>query len=456
MRAARGEIAEKPLWRQMLVFFLPILFGTFFQQLYNTADAVIVGRFVGKEALASVGGSSGSIINLLVGFFVGLSNGVTVIIAQSYGARNKETIRLAVHTGMALALAGGAVLTVFGIAAAGAALRWMGTPEDVFASSRIYLIICFAGMIPNLVYNIGSGVLRAVGDSRRPLYFLIATCIVNIVLDIAFVAGLRMGVAGAALATVLSQTVSAVLVLLVLTRTHDVYRLNLREIHFHGPMLRRTIQIGVPSGIQSAMYSISNLLIQASVNSFGTDTMAAWTAFQKIDALNWMGSGAFGIAVSTFAGQSYGAGDYARMKKTVRCGAVMDGIYAGSLSLLMVFGGRYALHLFLGDGAVIAYGVTMIRFIASGYVLFVPIELLSAVCRSAGDTLRPTAMTAAGICGLRVVWLFTVLAHWHYREVLFACYPISWIVTSALFIAYYFRGNWLHVIPKAAAVKEGA
>lgn len=431
----------------MLRFFLPILFGTLFQQLYNTVDAVIVGRFVGKEALAAVGGSSASIINLLVGFFVGLSNGVTVIIAQSYGARNRENIRLAVHTGMALAIAGGAVLTVTGIALSGTALGWMDTPADVFSHSQAYLVICFAGMIPNLIYNIGSGILRAVGDSRRPLYFLIATCIVNIVLDLLFVRFLHMGVAGAALATVLSQTVSAWLVLLVLTRTQDVYRLDLRSIRFHGPTLRRTIRIGVPSGIQSAMYAISNLLIQASVNSFGTDTMAAWTAFQKIDALNWMGSGAFGIAVSTFAGQSYGAGNYARMKKTVRCGAVMNLLYAGSLSVAMLLGGRYALRLFLDDEAVIVYGVTMIRFIASGYILFIPIELLSAVCRSAGDTLRPTLMTAAGICGLRVAWIFTVLARRHSREVLFACYPISWIVTSLFFIVYYFRGKWLRIIP---------
>ncbi len=431
------------LWKQMLLFFLPILFGTFFQQLYNTVDAVIVGKFVGTEALASVGGSSGSIINLLVGFFVGLSNGATVMIAQSYGAGDRKTIDLAVHTGMALAIVGGAVLTVVGIAGAGTALRWMGTPGDVYPLSKQYLMIYFAGMIPNLIYNIGAGILRAVGDSKRPLYFLIVTCLVNIVLDVVFV--IPWGVAGAALATVFSQAVSAVLVLTVLVKTREAYRLELRRIRFSGKTLSRIIQIGVPSGVQSAMYSISNLLIQAGINSFGTDTMAAWTAFSKLDTLNWMGSGAFGTAVATFAGQSYGAGDYPRMRKTVRSGMVMNTAYASVLSLLMLFGGRYALRLFVDDEGVIDYGVTMIRWISTGYILFIPIELLSAVCRSAGDTLKPTVMTAAGICGYRVVWLFSALAVWHTREVLYACYPISWVITSALFILYYKRGKWMRV-----------
>lgn len=434
---------QRPLWRQMLAFFFPILLGTFFQQLYNTADAVIVGKFVGKEALASVGGSSGSIINLLVGFFVGLSNGATVIIAQSFGAGDRKSIRLAVHTGIALALAGGAALTVVGIAISGTALHWMGTPEDVFRSSQVYLMIYFAGTIPNLVYNIGAGILRAVGDSKRPLYFLIATCVVNIALDLLFVAVLHMGVAGAALATILSQLVSAALVMRTLLHGDAVYRLNVRDIRFHGATLRRIIRIGIPSGIQSAMYSISNLLIQASVNSFGTDTMAAWTAFAKLDSLNWMGSGAFGTAVATFAGQSYGAGDYMRMRKTVRCGMIMNALYAGVLSLGMFFGGRYALRLFLDDGTVISYAVRMIELIATGYVLFIPIELLSAVCRSAGDTLRPTILTATGICLFRVVWLYTALARWHVREVLYLSYPISWVITSVLFVIYYYRANWL-------------
>ena len=191
------------------------------------------------------------------------------------------------------------------------------------------------------------------------------------------------------------------------------------------------------------MYSMSNLLIQASINSFGTDVVAAWTAFTKLDALNWMGSGAFGTTVATFAGQSYGACDYKKMRRIVRIGTIMNAIYAGSLSIAMVFGGQYAMRLFLDDPSVIAHSITMIRYLATGYVLFIPIELLAAVCRSAGDTLRPTVMTALGICGFRILWISTVLQRWHTLEVLTICYPLSWVITSILFLIYYYRGNWL-------------
>lgn len=427
----------------MFFYFLPILFGTIFQQLYNTADAIIVGRFVGKEALASVGGSSGAIINLLVGFFVGLSDGAAVIIAQGVGARDKKLVSNAIHTGIALSIAAGLFLTVVGFGLSGTMLRWMGTPEELFSLSRTYLIIYFSGMLPNLIYNIGSGILRAVGDSKRPLYFLIISTVVNIVLDYLLVAIWNLGVPGVALATVISQTVSAAMVLVVLLRTREDYRLWIRKIRFHWKTLTQILRIGIPSGIQSAMYSVSNLLIQTNINSFGTDVVAAWTAFTKLDALNWMGSGAFGITVATFAGQSYGACDYKKMRRVVRIGTVMNFIYAGSLSLAMFFGGRTAMHLFLEDEAVIAHSVKMIHYLATGYVLFIPIELLAAVCRSAGDTLRPTVMTAAGICGFRILWLYTVLRRWHTVEVLAACYPISWVLTSTMFVLYYYRGNWL-------------
>lgn len=437
------ERSGNSLWKQMFLYFLPILFGTFFQQLYNTADAVIVGNYVGKEALASVGGSSGAIINLLVGFFVGLSGGATVIIAQGVGARDKTLVSNAVHTGIALAIAAGLLLMVLGSAMAGPMLRWMDTPSELLPLSRIYLIIYFLGMIPNLIYNIGSGILRAVGDSKRPLYFLIITTFVNIALDFLFVAVFKLGVPGVALATIISQAISAAMVMYVLIKTKDIYRLWVSRIRFHPKTLKQIIRIGIPAGIQSTMYSMSNLLIQASINSFGTDVVAAWTAFTKLDALNWMGSGAFGTTVATFAGQSYGACDYKKMRRIVRIGAIMNAIYAGSLSIAMVFGGQYAMRLFLDDPSVIAHSITMIRYLATGYVLFIPIELLAAVCRSAGDTLRPTVMTALGICGFRILWISTVLQRWHTLEALAACYPLSWVITSILFLIYYYRGNWL-------------
>ncbi len=281
----QNAMTEGVIWKQLLLFFFPIVLGTFFQQLYNTADAIIVGKFVGKEALAAVGGTTGTLINLLVGFFVGLSSGASVIISQFFGARRPDDVSRAVHTTMALALASGAALTVLGIWSSRAVLVMMGTPEDVLGHAVTYINIYFLGMIPSLIYNIGSGILRAVGDSRRPLFFLISATMTNIVLDVVLVIGLNMGVAGAAAATVLSQVVSAVLVMMTLCRSPQVYRVQLKKIRFYGDMLVRIVRIGLPAGLQSVMYSLSNIIIQASVNGFGTDVMAAYTAYGKVDGM---------------------------------------------------------------------------------------------------------------------------------------------------------------------------
>lgn len=259
-QSTTNQITEGVIWKQLLIFFFPILFGTFFQQLYNTADAIIVGNFVGKEALASVGGSASTIINLLVGFFVGLSSGATVIISQYYGADNRRRVSDSVHTAIALAIAGGVVIMLIGLVSARFALTAMGTPDDILSLSLTYMKIYYLGTIPSMIYNMGSGILRAVGDSKRPLYFLIASCLVNIVLDLLFVAVLDMGVAGAAIATIASQFFSAILTLIALLRTQDSYRLIVSKIRFHRDLLFDIIKIGLPAGLQSAMYSISNLL----------------------------------------------------------------------------------------------------------------------------------------------------------------------------------------------------
>ena len=273
-----NKITEGVIWKQLLLFFFPILFGTFFQQLYNAADAMIVGRFVGKEALSAVGGSTATIINLLVGFFIGLASGATVIISQYYGAKRREMVEYAVHTAIAFCILGGVVLMIGGIVTAPSILRKMDTPADVLDHAVLYIRIYFAGVIPNLIYNMGAGILRAVGDSKRPLYFLIASCLTNIVLDVLFVVGFQMGVSGAALATILSQALSAGLVIWVLVRTEDMHHLEIRKVRIDGRLLHRIVQIGFPAGLQSVMYSSSNLIIQTGVNSLGTDTVAAWTA----------------------------------------------------------------------------------------------------------------------------------------------------------------------------------
>lgn len=434
---------NRQLMKEMFLFFLPILVGTFFQQLYNTVDAVIVGQFVGKEALAAVGGTTGTLINLAVGFFVGLAGGATVIVAQGSGARDARMVERAVHTGMVLAIVGGAGLTVLGLLGSATVLRWMGVPEDVFPMSNTYLMVYFCGMIPNLIYNVGSGILRAVGDSKRPLYYLITACVTNIVLDLILVVGLRMGVLGVSIATVASQAVSAILVVRALCADSGMHHLDLRKLRFDGRMLLRIMSIGIPAGLQSSMYAISNVLVQATVNSFLTDVMASWTAYSKLDSLYWMASGAFGTAVATFSGQAYGAGDLERMKQSLRCGFVMNVAYAVVLSVAIVFGGQYALLLFLTDPVPLAYGIKMCYIMTPFLVTFVPIELMGAQCRSAGDTFLPMVITALGVCGTRIGWIYTVMRRYHMVELLYVCYPVSWIITCAAFILYYYKSGWL-------------
>lgn len=435
---AKGNgITEGVIWKQLLLFFFPILFGTFFQQLYNAADAMIVGRFVGKEALSAVGGGTGTIIQVLVGFFVGLSSGATVIISQYYGAKRAEMVGYAVHTSIAFSLAAGAVIMAGGILAAPAALRAMDTPAEVLEPSLLYIRIYFAGIIGNLIYNMGAGILRAVGDSRRPLYFLIASCMTNIVLDILFVVVFRMGVAGAALATILSQALSAVLVLLALTRTKDMYRLELRKIRFDGRMFGRIIRIGLPAGLQSIMYSSSNVIIQASVNSLGTDTVAAWTAYSKIDSVYWMIISAFGISATTFVGQNYGAGKPERVKKGVR---VCLGMSYGStvvISLLLYYAGVYFYRLFTTDEAVIAIGIDMLRYLVPFYITYVAIEILSGALRGVGDCWIPMLLSCGGICVLRVLWIMVAVPMRRDIYNIMFSYPLTWTVTSILFIGYY-------------------
>lgn len=437
-----NQITEGVIWKQLLFFFFPILFGTFFQQLYNTTDAVIVGNFVGKEALAAVGGPAATLINLLIGFFTGLSSGATVIISQYYGAKKQEDVRRTVHTAIALSVAGGAAIMVLGFLFSGAALRAMNTPEEILSLSVVYMRIYFIGVIPSLIYNMGSGILRAVGDSKRPLYFLILSCVANIVLDILFVTVLKMGVVGVAVATALSQVFSALLVTAALMRTKDSYRLYMKEIRFSPELLHKIIRIGLPAGIQSTMYSASNLIIQSSINSFGTDTIAAWTAYGKIDGIFWMIMGAYGVAITTFAGQNFGAGKYDRIKKSVRICLGMAAFTSVLLSVIVLTGGSLFFHLFTDDPDVVSIGLGMMRVISPSYVTYICIEILGGTTRGCGDAVLPMLMTCVGICVLRVVWVLVVVPMRPEMSTVAFSYPLTWSATSLLFIVYYLRGNW--------------
>ena len=440
---ASNQITEGVIWKQLLIFFFPILFGTFFQQLYNTADAIIVGNFVGKEALASVGGPASTIINLLVGFFVGLSSGATVVISQHYGGGDDQKVSDSVHTSIALAIAGGAVMMVLGLASARFALSAMATPSDILEPSLTYMRIYYLGIIPSMIYNMGSGILRAVGDSKRPLYFLIAACLVNIALDLILVAGLDLGVAGAAIATIMSQLISAILTVIALMRTTDSYRLVVSRIRFHKHLLFSIVKIGLPAGLQSAMYSISNLLIQSSINSFGTDTIAAWTAYAKVDSIFWMIMSAYGVSATTFAGQNFGAGKYDRIKKSVRICLGLAAATSIVLSFIVLQFGGTILLLFTHDQNVISICEGMIRVVSPFYITYICIEILSGTCRGCGDSFIPMLLTCFGVCILRIAWIFIAVPLRHEVATVAFSYPLTWAITSILFIIYYKKGKWM-------------
>lgn len=441
---SRGsDILHGVIWKQLLGFFFPILLGTFFQQLYNTADAVIVGRFVGKEALAAVGGATGTIINLFVNLFVGLSSGVTVSVAQHYGAQRYESVGKTVHCSVALALAGGLAMTVLGVVFSPMALSAMGTPENIMGPARLYIQVYFLGMPASFLYNVGSAVQRAAGDTRRPLYFLIAACISNIILDLLLVVKLGMGVLGVGIATTASQVISAVLVLFSLMRDQSPCHLSWKRVRFHAAALKEIVRVGFPAGIQSNMYAISNIMIQSCINSFGTDTMAAWTAFGKADSFFWMILGAYGISVTTFVGQNFGAGLLDRVKKSVRVCLGMALGTAFVMSFLFCFFREPVFSVFTDDPGVVAAGAPMVFFSVPFYFVFVFVEILSGAVRGAGDALCPMLITCGGVCVLRILWILLVVPLHRDLPTLLLSYPITWVVTAALFIGYYLHGGWL-------------
>lgn len=448
-----NTITEGVIWKQLLLFFFPILIGTFFQQLYNTVDTIIVGQYVGTQALAAVG-TTGTLINLLVGFFVGVSSGATVIISQFFGGGDWKNLSKAVHTSIALALAGGLVVMALGLLTSRPSLSLLGVPEEILDDALLYLNIYYGGILFCLVYNVGTGVLRAIGDSRMPLYVLIVCCLVNIVLDLLFVVSFHWGVLGVALATVLSQAVSAVLVMLRLMCTSESYRVELKHIGFDRGILRNVIRIGLPAGLQSVMYSLSNLIIQAGINSFGTTVIASWAAIGKVDGFIWMVMGAFGISITTFVGQNFGAGHYGRVKRSVKVclGMTLGTILA--LSAVILLFSRPLLGFFTGDAAVVETGAAFLQILGPSYFLFVFIEIFSGAIRGAGEALQPMLITTFGVCGLRFVWMLCVVPFFPSMEMVAMNYPVTWLITAVVFTIYYLRMKWLDRCIKTSTVKS--
>ena len=442
-KLAASQITEGVIWKQLLNFFFPILLGTFFQQMYNTVDTIIVGRYVGTQALAAVGATS-ALINLINGFFIGLSTGATVLLSQFYGADNRQGARDALHTGMALSVILGLLTTFVGVYFGPTILRLMHTPENCMVDAQNYIRIYFFGAIASMIYNMGSGILRAMGDSQRPLLFLIAACFVNIVMDLVCVVSLDMSVAGAAIATVGSQIVSAILVVLVLLRLPEDYRLKFKHLRMDKGLLRRILYVGIPAGLQFITFDLANVLIQSGINSFGDVTVAAWTAYVKTDALTWQVSGAFGVSITTFVGQNFGAQKYSRIRKSVWVCMGMSVSLIAALSAIVIFFRSFILGIYTTDPEVIRVGAYVMLWIIPFNATFMPVEVFAGAMRGTGYSIMPTVITCTCVCLFRILWVFTVVKRWHQIEMLALAYPVSWVLCSTVFTIAYFRGTWLH------------
>lgn len=431
-----SALTTGPIWKGILFFFVPILIGAIFQQLYNTVDALVVGQFAGSEALASVGGSSGQIVNFIFTFFTGLSSGASVILAQYFGAEDEKNVDITLHTAYAFSIVGGIVLGTVGILLSNPLLHLLKTPKALMGDSATYVRILMAGLIFTLIYNMGTGILRAIGDSRRPLYILILASLVNIVLDLLFVAVFSMGVLGAAIATVISQAFSACAVSFILARKTPGMKLEFRRIRFHYGIMIRILRIGFPTAIASSMFTISNMILQAAINGFGVSAVAAWTAYGRIDVIWWLINQAFSISITTFVGQNYGARKSDRIRKACRQVLLIELICSIIAGFLVVHTSPYLIRFFDSSPDVIRIGQIMAKSVAPYYWVFCFIEILSSVLRAENDVLFSTLANLVGICAFRAIWLLVITRNGSLTAILY-CYPISYFLTAAVVILYY-------------------
>lgn len=422
------DMCNGPLLGKILIFYFPLMLSGVLQLLFNAADIVVVGRFAGSHALAAVGSTS-ALINLLVNVFIGLSVGANVLVARYYGAGLKKDLSEMVHTAVMTSLIGGCILVVLGIGLARPALELMGTPDDVIEHAILYMQIYFAGMPVTMAYNFGAAILRAVGDTKRPLYYLAAAGLVNVVLNLVFVICFSMGVAGVAIATVISQAISAFLVLRCLVKEESDYRLHIKELRIVPDKLKRMIQIGVPAGLQGALFSISNVLIQSSVNSFGSIAMAGNTAASNIEGFVYTSMNALYQTAISFTGQNYGASNYKRIGKIlVICEAlvVIVGLVLGNGAYLL---GNKLLWLYTTDAAVIPYGILRLSIVSSTYFLCGMMDVIVGSLRGIGYSIMPMIVSLTGACLFRVVWIYTIFREFNSLRTLYISYPISWALT---------------------------
>lgn len=441
-------LTEGNIWKQLLLFSLPILFGNVFQQTYNMVDSVIVGRFVGDDALAAVGSSS-NIIMLLLSAFFGIAMGAGVVISKYYGAKDWDGVSRGVHTMVAFGLAGGILFMVLGEVLTPHILQWIGTPEEVMVESQVYFRIFFAGTIFNSIYNIGSGILRAVGDSKRPLYFLITACVLNVILDLLFVAVFRWGVAGAAWATVLSQSVKFVLIMRALMQKDTVYCVSLKKLHFHKEELKSIIAIGLPSGLQNSIVSLSNIVVQSSINSFGALALAGYGAYSKIDGFAMMPASAFAMATTTFISQNLGARNFDRVKKGAKTGLFLNMLTAESIGILLAIVAPVLLRVFTDDPQIIAYGALQASICGPFYCLCAGSHAMAGMLRGVGKSTLPMLVIILFWCGLRMSWITFIARPIHIVDYVFYAYPITWACSFIVLGIYCLKSGWIRKAAEA-------
>ena len=424
------DMCNGPLLGKILLFSVPLMMSGILQLLFNAADIIVVGRFAGSSALAAVGSTS-ALINLLINVFVGLSVGVNVLVAKYYGGRREKDMSEPVHTAITPSVLSGLFLVVLGLVAAKPLLHLMGTPDDVLSQSVLYMRIYFLGMPVLMLYNFGAAILRAIGDTRRPLYFLFAAGIVNVVLNLFFVIGLGMGVDGVAWATVISEHISALLVLKSLMEAPGALKLSLKNLRIHPKKLKRIIKIGLPAGMQGAIFSISNVLIQSSVNSFGSIAMAGNTASSNIEGFVYTAMNAVYQTNLSFTSQNLGGRKYSRINKIMYICLGVVTVVGLSLGLTAVLGGRMLLGIYSSDPEVLRYGMLRLGIICTTYFLCGIMDCMVGSLRGLGYSIIPMFVSLTGACGFRVLWVFTVFAAYHSLDVLYLSYPVSWAITAA-------------------------
>ena len=435
------DMTQGTIWKQLIYFAFPLLIGNLFQQLYNTVDSVVVGNFVSTEALAAVG-SVTPIINMLVGFFSGLATGAGVVISQFFGAKNGQMLHKAVHTTLLMTVGLGVIFTFIGIFMTPMMLNLMSTPADVFDGAALYLRIYFGGVLGLMLYNMVSGLLRAVGDSKRPLYFLVLSSLLNVVLDLAFVLIFHWGIAGVAIATIIAQFISAFLLLVVLARSDEDYKLVLRDLKMDAEILKRIVRIGLPAGLQMAVTSFSNVFVQSYINRFGSACMAGWPSYSKIDQFVLLPMQSLSLSATTFVGQNLGAGNLSRAKKGTRVSMAISVAITAVLTVLLIAFSSQLLMLFNQDENVLYYGNIFIRYLAPFYVICCINQIFAGSLRGAGDATGPMIIMLLSFVVFRQIYLF--VGSQFFDSIIFVGlgYPAGWLVCSVFMAIHYFRGRW--------------